>query len=170
LHPLRKENAMSGESGSTRSTSARSPDRSEDLGLFRHVVTALARTKRTRDPDGFMRPLVADAVWMNAFARTLTGWDVIRAFTHNVLTPALADEHATYEVAHVTFLGDVVGAVNVKQTPVGTNGARDATRPEGLPLYVMKRDKGACLIALAQNTQVQRETITAQSRAIGGRE
>ncbi len=117
-----------------------------------------------------MRLLTADAVWVTAFGKTLTGWEEISAFTHNVLTPALGDQHATYEVAHVTFLSDVIAAVHVNQTPIGSDGTPDGSQPEGRPLYVMSKIEATWLIAVAQNTQVRRDAIAVQSQATGDRE
>lgn len=145
------------------------PHRSDDLGLIGQVVATLERAQRARDPEGFMRLLAADAVWVTAFGKMLNGWEEISAFTHDVLTPALGDQHATYEVAHVTFLSEVIAAVNVHQTPIGSDGTRDGSQPEGRPLYVMTKIEGTWLIAVAQNTQVRRDAIAAQSQAIGGR-
>lgn len=151
----------------TRSPSAPGADRSNDLILISDVVAALEVAQRARDPDGFMRLLTADAIWVTALGKTLTGRADISAFTHRALTPALDDRHATYTVAQVTFLGDAVAAVHVHQTPIGRDGAPDASQPEGRPLYVMTRSEGTWRIAVAQNTQVQRDAIAVQSQAIG---
>lgn len=153
-----------------RSPSAPGADRSNDLTLIGEVVAALEGAQRARDPGGFMRLLTADAVWVTAFGKTLTGWADISAFTHSVLTPALGDQHATYKVAHVTFLGDAVAAVNVHQTPIRNDGAPDVSQPEGRPLYVMTKTGETWRIAVAQNTQVQRDAIAAQAKAVGGHE
>jgi|GEM_PF-513652 len=128
------------------------PDRTEDIALIRRAIATVEKNQRDRDADAFMRLLARDAVWVTALGKRLTGWDEINSFTRKVLTPALGDHYATYEIAHVIFLCETVAAVNVIQKPVDESGSPDGGEPEGRPLYVMTKGKGDWVIAIGQNT------------------
>lgn len=141
-------------------------DQQNDLALIAQVVAAVEKTQRDRDPEGFMHLLTRDAVWVTALGKRLTGWDEINAFTHKVLTPALGEHYASYEIAHVTFLTDMVAAVNVVQKPIDGSGNPDGDEPEGRPLYVVTKVDGNWLIAIGQNTRFQADAIEAQSKAV----
>lgn len=140
-------------------------DQQNDLALIAQVVAAVEKTQRDRDPKGFMHLLARDAVWVTALGKRLTGWDEINAFTHKVLTPALGEHYASYEIAHVSFLTDLVAAVNVVQKAIDGSGNPDGDEAEGRPLYVLTKVDGNWLIAVGQNTPFQADAIEAQSKA-----
>ncbi|WP_230534337.1 SgcJ/EcaC family oxidoreductase [Microvirga roseola] len=152
-----------------RDASLSATDRVHDVDAIRCVVAAIEETQRSRDADRFMQLLGRDAVWVTAFGKRLTGWEEINSFTQKVLTPALDDQLATYEIAHVTFLSDTVAAVNVHQRPVDKEGTPIRSEPEGRPLYVMKKEHGTWIISVGQNTKFQAESIDAQSKEIANR-
>lgn len=160
---------MSAKATSTvRDTSLATTDRVHDVDAIRGVA-AVEETQRSRDADSFMQLLGRDAVWVTAFGKRLTGWEEINSFSRKVLTPALGDRFATYEIAHITFLSDTVAAVNVHQRPVDREGAPTRSEPEGRPLYVMTEEDGTWRIAIGQNTRFLAESIDAQSREIADR-
>lgn len=146
-----------------------STDQQKDLALIAQVVAAVEKTQRDRDPEGFMRLLSRNAIWVTALGKRLTGWDEINLFTHKVLTPALGERYASYEIAHVTFLTDMVAAVNVVQKPVDRSGNPDGDEPEGRPLYVMTKVDEDWLIAIGQNTRFQADAVDVQSKSVGMR-
>ncbi|WP_295807143.1 SgcJ/EcaC family oxidoreductase [uncultured Nitratireductor sp.] len=148
------------------STTPQHSARTHDLARIEKVVAEVEATQRDRDPQGFMRLLAREAVWVTAIGKRLTGWEEISAFTHKVLTPALGEHYASYEIAHVTFLSDTVAAVNVVQKPIDGKGKPDRNEPEGRPLYVMSKVDGNWLIAVGQNTRFQANAVEAQSRAV----
>ncbi|MAN77156.1 MAG: DUF4440 domain-containing protein [Rhizobiales bacterium] len=160
------ENAMTNTPDMPPHNSSMAPDRTQDVDLIRRTIANVELTQRNRDPEGFMRLLARNAVWVTALGRRLTGWDEISAFTHRVLTPSLGDHYASYEVAHITFLCDTIAAVNVVQRPVEKSGALDEDEPEGRPLYVMTKLHGDWLITIGQNTRFQADAIDAQSNAV----
>ncbi len=155
---------------SSESTASQQNARAHDVALIHEVVAQVQTTQRNRDPEGFMRLLASEAVWVTALGKRLTGWDEINAFTHKVLTPALGEHYSAYEVAHITFLSETVAAVNVVQRPTDRNGNPDGDEPEGRPLYVMAKVDGNWRIAVAQNTRFQADAIAAQTKATGDQE
>ena len=145
---------------------AATTDQVQDLEAIQKLVSRLENAQRERNPADFMRLLSRDAVWVTALGRRLTGWHEINAFTNKVLTPALGDHYASFEIAHVAFLSDTVAAVNVIQIPIDKNGNPDGDEPEGRPLYVMTKSEGEWLITIAQNTRFQTDAIAVQNKAI----
>lgn len=155
----------------TVSYAASSPrQRTHDIELIHGVVARVESTQRARDVDGFTRLLTPEAVWVTAFGRRLNDWPKIREFTASVLTPAIGDEHAFYDVEHVTFLSDTIAVVNVRQRPVDAAGAPLAGRAEGRPLYVMSKHGDGWMIAAGQNTPRQEAAIAAQAQALPDRQ
>lgn len=142
----------------------------EDLDMIYGSVAAVERTQNARDPEGFMKLLANNIVWVTAFGKRITGWDEVNSFTRKVLTPALGNRYSRYEIESVMFLGDGVAAVHVHQSPVNELGQPDLLEPYGRPLYIMTKFDGAWLITVAQNTRIQGEALAAQSKMIGEEE
>ena len=142
------------------------PDRPRDTALIIAVVERLETMQWNRDVEGFTGLLTPQAVWVTAFGRRLTGWPEIHDFTAKVLTPALSEEYAYYDVEHITFLSDTIAAVNVRQCPVGPTGIPLEGHEEGRPLYVMSKQHRGWLIAAGQNTKFQETQIAAQAQMI----
>ncbi|WP_426122237.1 SgcJ/EcaC family oxidoreductase [Pararhizobium sp. PWRC1-1] len=142
------------------------PDRTRDIALIIAVVERLETMQWNRDVEGFTGLLTPQAVWVTAFGRRLTGWPEIHDFTAKVLTPALGEEYANYDVEHITFLSHTIAAVNVRQRSVGPTGIALEGQAEGRPLYVMSKQQGGWLIAAGQNTKFQETQIAAQARAM----
>lgn len=126
------------------------------------VVAALEASQNTRNPDDFLSLFTADAVWVTAFGRRLTGLSEIGVFTRQVLTPALGDVFAHYAVEHLTF----VAVANVRQTPIDKHGDPIPGDAQGSPTYVMVRENRDWKIAAGQNTKIQTAAIDAQRDTI----
>lgn len=155
---------------SSESTASQHNARAHDVARVHEVVAQVEKTQRNRDPGGFMRLLASEAVWVTALGKRLTGWDEINAFTHKMLTPALGEHYAAYEIAHITFLSETVVAVNVVQKPIDGQGKPDGDEPEGRPLYVITKVDGNWLIAVGQNTRFQADAIAVQTKTAGEQE
>lgn len=137
-----------------------------DVAQIDDVVAEVEATQWRRDAEGFAGLLTPHAVWVTAFGRRLTGRREIHDFTKSVLTPALGDEYAFYDIEHITFLSDTIAAVNVRQRPVGPTGEPLHGQAEGRPLYVMSRQDAGWKIAVGQNTKFHAPEIAAQQQAI----
>ncbi|GAB3024385.1 SgcJ/EcaC family oxidoreductase [Bowmanella dokdonensis] len=143
--------------------------RKRDIAMIEQTVARLDKAQRDRDPDGFMALLTPQAVWVTALGKRMTGWDEINRFTQQVLTPALGDEYASYTVEHISFLGDQVAAVNVRQRPVNADNQPLPGAKEGRPLYVMTRSAGQWQIAVGQNTRFEAQAIEDQHASLAHR-
>lgn len=130
-------------------------DRAADIEAIRHFVKAVEASQRHRSPDDFIALFSPDAVWVTGGGIRLTGRDEIDAFTRRVLTPALGDVHATYQVEHVLFVDENVAAVNVRATPVHADGTRIEGELEGTKLYVLKRNAEGWKFASSHNGFIQ---------------
>ena len=91
------------------------PDPSADLASIRRFVQVVENTQWQRNADAFLALFAPDAVWTNPMGRRLTGLDEISDFTRKGLKMSPPDVFATYEVEHVSFLGDDVAVVNVRR-------------------------------------------------------
>jgi uncharacterized protein (TIGR02246 family) len=118
------------------------------------VFADLERAQNHEDVDGFVRLFRADAVWVTAHGKRLTGLDEIAAFTRTVLPGAMQNASARYEVVNVLFVRPDVAVVNVRQTPLTADGKPTDELP-GSPVYVMAFEGGRWLITAGQNTKVQ---------------
>ncbi|HEV7309236.1 SgcJ/EcaC family oxidoreductase [Ensifer sp.] len=137
-----------------------------DVEAILALVARVEETQWARDVAGFSALLAPDAVWTTAFGRQLVGWQAIRDFTGAVLPTVLRDFQAFYDTERITFLGEGVAAVNVRQISVDAEGNRRVGEDEGRPLYVLHRHAGAWKIAVAQNTTHQSEKIATQQRLV----
>ena len=122
-----------------------------DSAAIKHVVARLEHAQQHELPDEFMSLLRADAVWVTAHGKRLTGWDEINAFTQMVLPGAMSDSMATYTVVNTLFIRPDVAVVNVHQRPVALDG-EPLDAQEGRPMYVMSKEDNGWKIAAAQNT------------------
>ncbi|MGQ2994514.1 SgcJ/EcaC family oxidoreductase [Variovorax sp.] len=142
-------------------------ERRQDIEAIVGVVAQVEAMQRSCDTEGFARLIAPEAVWVTAFGRRLTGWTQIHAFMASMLPLfAAGGEYAVYEAQHITFLGDDVAVVNVRQRAVDAAGAFLEGRTEGRPLYVMRRQGEGWLIAAGQNTLHQDTEIAMQRQAI----
>lgn len=132
-----------------------SVDRAADIEAIHHFVAVVEASQRRRSPDDFIALFTPDAVWVTGGGVRLTGREAIEAFTRRVLTPALGDAHTTYTVEHVLFVADDVAAVNVRATPVHTDGTRIEGELEGTKLYVLKRQAEGWKFASSHNGFIQ---------------
>jgi uncharacterized protein (TIGR02246 family) len=136
-----------------------------DIGDVEAILDLVARVEQTqwlRDADGFCALLGPQALWTTAFGRRIDGWSAIRDFTRAVLPTVLRDFQAFYEAERITFLGEGIAAVNVRQVPVDAEGNRRQDDEEGRPLYILGRYEGSWKIVMAQNTTYQSEKIATQ--------
>ena len=129
--------------------------RNADIEAIHGFVAAVEASQRNRSPDDFIALFSPDAVWVTGGGIRLTGRDEIDAFTRRVLTPALGDVHAAYQVEHVLFVDDNVAAVNVRATPVHGDGTRIEGELEGTKLYVLKRGADGWRFASSPNCFIQ---------------
>lgn len=135
-------------------------------GRIRQLIADVERAQNERSPEDFLQHFTADAVWVTAFGRRLTGRDEISAFTRKVLTPALGNQYARYEAEHIAFLRPDVAAVNVRQRPVLDDGSPIPGEAEGSPLYILVKEGERWMIAVGQNTKIQAEAIVRQEHQI----
>ncbi|NYJ03624.1 uncharacterized protein (TIGR02246 family) [Nocardioides thalensis] len=94
-------------------------------------------------------------MWTTAHGKRIVGKDEITAFTRAVLPGAMRESTATYDVEHILFVRDDVAVVNIRQRPVGLDGAPLDGVPEGRPVHVLVRSGDSWRIAAGQNTQVR---------------
>jgi uncharacterized protein (TIGR02246 family) len=118
------------------------------------VVARLERAQQHEDVDAFVALFREDAVWTTGHGRRLIGRAEIEAFTRQVLPGAMASSTATYTVTHIVHIRPDVAAVQVRQQPVGLDGAPLPDVAEGRPMYVLSREREGWQIVAAQNTGV----------------
>ena len=142
------------------------PDPSADLASIRRFVQVVENTQWQRNADAFLALFAPDAVWTNPMGRRLTGLEEIARFTRQGLAIAPSDVFATYEVEHVSFLGDDVAVVNVRSRAVTADRTPIPGEPDGAKLYVLVRHKKDWLLAAGHNTFVMEIAIEAQTREL----
>jgi uncharacterized protein (TIGR02246 family) len=142
------------------------PDPSADLASIRRFVQVVENTQWQRNADAFLALFAPDAVWTNPMGRRLTGLDEISDFTRKGLKMSPTDVFATYEVEHVSFLGDDVAVVNVRSRAVTADRTPIPGEPDGAKLYVLVRHKKDWLLAAGHNTFVMEIAIEAQTREL----
>lgn len=147
-------------------TDAMNIDRTADLASIRRFVQVVENVQWQRNADAFIALFVPDAVWTNPVGRRLTGIAEIGAFTRQGLRSAPADVFATYEVEHVTWLGDDAAAVNVRSRAVRADRTPIAGEPDGAKLYVLVRQRGEWWLAAGHNTFVMEVAIETQKREL----
>jgi uncharacterized protein (TIGR02246 family) len=142
------------------------PDPSADLASIRRFVQVVENTQWQRNADAFLALFAPDAVWTNPMGRRLTGLDEISDFTRKGLKMSPTDVFATYEVEHVSFLGDDVAVVNVRSRAVTADRTPIPGEPDGANLYVLVRHKKDWLLAAGHNTFVMEIAIEPQTREL----
>jgi uncharacterized protein (TIGR02246 family) len=142
------------------------PDPSADLASIRRFVQVVENTQWQRNADAFLALFAPDAVWTNPMGRRLTGLDEISDFTRKGLKMSPTDVFATYEVEHVSFLGDDVAVVNVRSRAVTADRTPIPGEPDGAKLYVLVRHKKDWLLAAGHNTFVMEIAIAQQTREL----
>lgn len=141
-------------------------DRTADLAAIRRFVQVLENAQWQRNADAFLALFAADAVWTNPVGQRLTGLEEIARFTRQGLATVPADVFATYEVEHVTFVGDDAAAVNVRSRAVRADRTPIAGEPDGAKLYVLVRRGKDWLLAAGHNTFVMEIAIETQKREL----
>ena len=141
-------------------------DRFADLAAIRRFVQVVENSQWQRNADAFLALFAPDAVWTNPVGRRLTGLEEIARFTRQGLAASPSDVFATYEVEHVTFLGDDAAAVNVRSRAVRADRTPIPGEPDGAKLYVLVRHKKDWLLAAGHNTFVMEIAIEAQKREL----
>jgi uncharacterized protein (TIGR02246 family) len=142
------------------------PDPSADHASIRRFVQVVENTQWQRNADAFLALFAPDAVWTNPMGRRLTGLDEISDFTRKGLKMSPTDVFATYEVEHVSFLGDDVAVVNVRSRAVTADRTPIPGEPDGAKLYVLVRHKKDWLLAAGHNTFVMEIAIAQQTREL----
>ncbi|MFE6776364.1 SgcJ/EcaC family oxidoreductase [Streptomyces sp. NPDC057702] len=124
-----------------------------DIRAIEEIVATVERTQRAKDAEGFLALFHPEALWTTAHGKVLTDFDAIAEFTRAVLPNSTWDGKVSYEVAEIRFLRPDVAAVKVRQTYHSADGDT-----HGSPLYVVtKRDDGAWLLRVGQNTEVRED-------------
>ncbi len=141
-------------------------DRTADLAAIRRFVQVVENVQWQRNADAFIALFTPDAVWTNPVGRRLTGLDEIAHFTRQGLAAAPSEMFATYEVEHVTWLGDDAVAVNVRSRAVRADRTPIAGEPDGAKLYVLVRRKGEWWLAAGHNTFVMELDVEPQTREL----
>jgi uncharacterized protein (TIGR02246 family) len=118
-------------------------------------VAELHRTQINEDVAGFLSLFDEEAVWVTGGGVRLVGLDAISKFTGAVLPGAFSDGSAvSYEVVHVSFLGDDVVLTSVDQQYYDAGGNAVSA---GRPTYVWRYRHGTWSIVAGQNTAVGSE-------------
>lgn len=141
-------------------------DRVSDLAAIRRFVQVVENAQWQRNADAFLALFAPDAVWTNPVGRRLTGIEEISDFTRKGLSMSHMDVFATYEVEHVTFLGDDAAAVNVRSRAVRADRSPIPGEPDGAKLYVLVRHNKDWLLAAGHNTLVMEIAIEAQRKEL----
>lgn len=141
-------------------------DRPSDLAAIRRFVQVVENVQWQRNADAFIALFTPDAVWTNPVGRRLTGIDEIARFSRQGTASAPSDVFATYEVEHVTWLGDDAAAVNVRSRAVRADRSPIPGEPDGAKLFVLVRRKGEWWLAAGHNTFVMELAIEQQKREL----
>jgi uncharacterized protein (TIGR02246 family) len=145
-------------------------DRATDLAAIHRFVQVLENAQWQRNADAFLALFAPEAVWTNPVGRRLTGLEEISDFTRKGLAMSPKDVFATYEVEHVTFLGEDAAAVNVRSRAVRADRTPIQGEPDGAKLYVLVRRGKDWLLAAGHNTFVMEIAIKAQRRELDAAE
>lgn len=124
----------------------------EDVDSLKERVAELERSQRQEDVEGFLGLFDPLAVWVTGGGRRLIGFEVIRAFTEEVLPGAMATGTVTYTVEHVLFIASEVALTAVQQQYFDLSGQPTSA---GLPTYVWRRTNGVWRIIAGQNTAAE---------------
>ena len=141
-------------------------DRSTDLASIHRFVQVVENTQWQRNADAFLALFAPDAVWTNPVGRRLTGFEEISDFARKGMRMSPPDVFATYEVEHVTFLGEDVAVVNVRSRAVTADRVPILGEPDGAKLFVLVRHKKDWLLAAGHNTFVMEIAIERQTREL----
>ncbi|MGI8873456.1 MAG: SgcJ/EcaC family oxidoreductase [Egibacteraceae bacterium] len=129
--------------------------RAADIDAITGVVADLEAAQQRERPADFAHLFQADAVWVTAHGKRLTGRDEISAFTHRVLPGAMRTSTATYEIVRILFVRPDVAVVNARQQPITLDGRPIDIQPQGSPVLVLADNDGTWQIAAGQNTQIK---------------
>lgn len=130
-------------------------ERTADIDAIVELVRRVEVAQQTEDVTAFTGAFDQHSVWTTAHGKRIVGKDEITAFTRAVLPGAMRESTATYDVEHILFVHDDVAVVNIRQRPVGLDGAPLDDVPEGRPVHVLVRSGDGWRIAAGQNTQVR---------------
>ena len=111
---------------------------------------------RTRAiPTGFTQLLTEDVSLVNFGGRRVLGRDEVhRAMTHALQTP-LANVYTSNELVDVRFIRpDVAVASSIKHISDEREGANGEIAERGSMTFVLVKEQGRWLIALAQTTPI----------------
>jgi len=131
-------------------------DHAADLEAIEQIIRDTETAFNTNDADLLAAHMAADAVTVSVTGAELHGRDQILDAARSLLTGALRDQFARYDVDAVRFLRPDVALVHKRATATDASGTPIDLDHTMSALYVLTRQDGRWWIVARQNTLVSR--------------